>query len=312
MSDNDKKKKKQFHFRNAIIIHALRYLYRDEWIIARWIIYLRVILASFFFLIAVLQSKYARDFWNKRRRVIEVPWCSGYHVCFTRRRSPVRFRSEPFNFYLFFRTRLVYVRVFFVKKLKSEGREREWDNERCCFLFCFRCRRNEEINVGWNVGVDIAMNESRCYVDSAVLAEHQPFNRNGKALRCDYPKRALYHILHTLYAFNNCRSMRQLLFKTIQNENFRFFSFHLKRNKQRNETTRREKEAGVAERATRDKIARLVTFVSTTRDRALSWRKSPPLCSLLPVHATSSLKIFPVNRFLKYKRSLPWKKKRRD
>lgn len=27
------------------------------------------------------------------------------------------------------------------------------------------------------------MNESRCYVDSAVLAEHQPFNRNGKALR---------------------------------------------------------------------------------------------------------------------------------
>lgn len=50
MSDNDKKKKKQFHFRNAIIIHALRYLYRDEWIIARWIIYLRVIL-SFFFLI---------------------------------------------------------------------------------------------------------------------------------------------------------------------------------------------------------------------------------------------------------------------
>ena len=103
-------------------------------------------------------------------------------------------------------------------------------------------------------------------------------------------------------------SMRQLLFKTIQNENFRFFSFRLKRNKQRNETTRREKEAGVAERATRDKIARLVTFVST-RDRALSWRKSPPLCSLLPVHATSSLKIFPVNRFLKYKRSLPWKKK---
>lgn len=64
--------------------------------------------------------------------------------------------------------------------------------------------------------------------------------------------------------------MRQLLFKTIQNENFRFFSFRLKRNKQRNETTRREKEAGVAERATRDKIARLVTFVSTTRDRALS------------------------------------------
>lgn len=253
--------------------------------------------------------EYARDFRNKRRRVIEVPWCSGYHVCFTRRRSPVRFRSEPFNFYLFFRTRLVYVRVFFVKKLKSEGREREWDNERCCFLFCFRCRRNEEINVGWNVGVDIAMNESRCYVDSAVLAEHQPFNRNGKALRCDYPKRALYHILHTLYAFNNCRSMRQLLFKTIQNENFRFFSFRLKRNKQRNETTRREKEAGVAERATRDKIARLVTFVSTTRDRALSWRKSPPLCSLLPVHATSSLEIFPVNRFLKYKRSLPWKKK---
>lgn len=60
--------------------------------------------------------------------------------------------------------------------------------------------------------------------------------------------------------------MRQLLFKTIQNENFRFFSFRLKRNKQRNETTRREKEAGVAERATRDKIARLVTFVSTTRD----------------------------------------------
>lgn len=120
---------------------------------------------------------------------------------------------------------------------------------------------------------------------------------------------APYHILHTLYAFNNCRSTRQLLFKTIQNENFRFFSFRLKRNKQRNETTRREKEAGVAERATRDKIARLVTFVSTTRDRALSWRKSPPLCSLLPVHATSSLKIFPVNRFLKYKRSLPWKKK---
>lgn len=71
--------------------------------------------------------EYARDFRNKRRRVIEVPWCSGYHVCFTRRRSPVRFRSEPFNFYLFFRTRLVYVRVFFVKvkKLKSEGRERE-------------------------------------------------------------------------------------------------------------------------------------------------------------------------------------------
>lgn len=69
--------------------------------------------------------EYARDFRNKRRRVIEVPWCSGYHVCFTRRRSPVRFRSEPF--YLFFRTRLVYVRVFFVKvkKLKSEGRERE-------------------------------------------------------------------------------------------------------------------------------------------------------------------------------------------
>lgn len=120
---------------------------------------------------------------------------------------------------------------------------------------------------------------------------------------------APYHILHTLYAFNNCRSTRQLLFKTIQNENFRFFSFRLKRNKQRNETTRREKEAGVAERATRDKIARLVTFVSTTRDRALSWRKSPPLCSLLPVHATSSLEIFPVNRFLKYKRSLPWKKK---
>lgn len=30
MSDNDKKKKKQFHFHNAIIIHALRYLYRDE------------------------------------------------------------------------------------------------------------------------------------------------------------------------------------------------------------------------------------------------------------------------------------------
>lgn len=51
------------------------------------------------------------------------------------------------------------------------------------------------------------MNESRCYVDSAVLAEHQPFNRNGKALRCDYPKRALYHILLTLYAFN--RSARQ-------------------------------------------------------------------------------------------------------
>ncbi|XP_072745992.1 uncharacterized protein Sprt isoform X2 [Anoplolepis gracilipes] len=27
------------------------------------------------------------------------------------------------------------------------------------------------------------MNESRCYTDSPVLAEHQPFNRNGKALR---------------------------------------------------------------------------------------------------------------------------------
>ncbi|XP_017757068.1 PREDICTED: uncharacterized protein LOC108548565 [Eufriesea mexicana] len=27
------------------------------------------------------------------------------------------------------------------------------------------------------------MNESRCYIDSPVLAEHQPFNRNGKALR---------------------------------------------------------------------------------------------------------------------------------
>ena len=28
-----------------------------------------------------------------------VPWCSGYHVCLSRRRSPVRIRSEPpFNF----------------------------------------------------------------------------------------------------------------------------------------------------------------------------------------------------------------------
>ncbi|KAH0955893.1 hypothetical protein HN011_006816 [Eciton burchellii] len=27
------------------------------------------------------------------------------------------------------------------------------------------------------------MTESRCYADSPVLAEHQPFNRNGKALR---------------------------------------------------------------------------------------------------------------------------------
>lgn len=24
-----------------------------------------------------------------------VPWCSGYHVCFTRKRSPVRSRAEP-------------------------------------------------------------------------------------------------------------------------------------------------------------------------------------------------------------------------
>lgn len=31
--------------------------------------------------------------------------------------------------------------------------------------------------------VVVAMNESRCYTDSPVLAEHQPFNRNGKALR---------------------------------------------------------------------------------------------------------------------------------
>ncbi|XP_071575639.1 uncharacterized protein [Temnothorax nylanderi] len=31
--------------------------------------------------------------------------------------------------------------------------------------------------------VVVAMIESRCYTDSPVLAEHQPFNRNGKALR---------------------------------------------------------------------------------------------------------------------------------
>lgn len=46
--------------------------------------------------------------------------------------------------------------------------------------------------------VAVAMSESRCYTDSPVLAEHQPFNRNGKALRYDYHKCrphwcALYH-----------------------------------------------------------------------------------------------------------------------
>lgn len=56
--------------------------------------------------------------------------------------------------------------------------------------------------------------------------------------------------------------------QNIQRERtiFDFFRFEIN-NETR--TTRREKEAGVAERATRDKIAGLVT-VSTTRDRALS------------------------------------------
>jgi len=40
--------------------------------------------------------------------------------------------------------------------------------------------------------VVVAMSESRCYTDSPVLAEHQPFNRNGKALRYDYDKCSLY------------------------------------------------------------------------------------------------------------------------
>lgn len=93
------------------------------------------------------------------------------------------------------------------------------------------------------------MNESRCYVDSAVLAEHQPFNRNGKALRCDYPKRALYRILHTLYAFNGSTRQRvgqsRSIFQTIfpifgfkirntRTDDFRFF-FVIKTTKRNNE-----------------------------------------------------------------------------
>ena len=31
----------------------------------------------------------------ERRQAHAVPWCSGYHICLTRRRSPVRNRAEP-------------------------------------------------------------------------------------------------------------------------------------------------------------------------------------------------------------------------
>ena len=72
------------------------------------------------------------------------------------------------------------------------------------------------------------MNESRCYVDSAVLAEHQPFNRNGKALRCDYSKRALYRILHTLYAFNGSTRQRVGQSRSIFQTIFPIFGFKIR------------------------------------------------------------------------------------
>ncbi|CAN6909209.1 unnamed protein product [Brassica oleracea] len=31
-----------------------------------------------------------------------VLWCSGYHVCLTRKRSPVRSWAAPFSFFFFF------------------------------------------------------------------------------------------------------------------------------------------------------------------------------------------------------------------
>ncbi|KYN18748.1 hypothetical protein ALC57_08905 [Trachymyrmex cornetzi] len=45
-----------------------------------------------------------------------------------------------------------------------------------------RCQRDGPIEKSCDAVV-VAMSESRCYTDSPVLAEHQPFNRNGKALR---------------------------------------------------------------------------------------------------------------------------------
>ena len=43
---------------------------------------------------------------------IPVPWCSGYHVCFTRKRSPVRSRAEPMAFLLYFSTIIQLIKHF--------------------------------------------------------------------------------------------------------------------------------------------------------------------------------------------------------
>jgi hypothetical protein len=34
---------------------------------------------------------------NSSPQYISFPWCSGYHICLTRRRSPVRSRTETQN-----------------------------------------------------------------------------------------------------------------------------------------------------------------------------------------------------------------------
>ena len=57
---------------------------------------------------------------------ISVPWCSGHHVCLTRRRSRVRASSEPDFFSLNINCRSIYLEVIAVCVLDLQGNSNDF------------------------------------------------------------------------------------------------------------------------------------------------------------------------------------------
>ena len=49
-------------------------------------------------------------------KVSKFPWCSGYHICLTHRRSPVRSRAE--TFFVFF-SAIIVINIFFCQEISQ-------------------------------------------------------------------------------------------------------------------------------------------------------------------------------------------------
>ena len=62
-------------------------------------------------------------------QTIKVLWCSGYHICLTRRRSPVRNRAAPEDFFFPSHPTNGIEKIEAKKKKKEEG-GKKWNGKK--------------------------------------------------------------------------------------------------------------------------------------------------------------------------------------